>query len=72
MLFAEVGDTRSGDLEDLQADKGDDPDYGRWVRLDTPRAWERLGNGEELPTTGQSPGLIAGTRCQDCVSHRPW
>jgi hypothetical protein len=53
--------------------KGDDPDYGRWARIDTPRAWERLGNGEQLPATGgQSPGLIARTRCQDCVSHGPW
>lgn len=55
-------------------DKGpDDPDYSRWARLDTPRAWERLGNGEQLPATdGQSAGLIARTRCQDCVSHGPW
>jgi hypothetical protein len=53
--------------------KGDDPDYSRWARLDTPRAWERLGNGEQLPATdGQSAGLIARTRCQDCVSHGPW
>ena len=53
--------------------KGDDPDYSRWAMLDTPRAWERLGNGEQLPATGgQSPGLIAGTRCQDCASHGPW
>jgi hypothetical protein len=53
--------------------KGDDADYSRWARLDTPRAWERLGNGEQLPATGaQSPGLIARTRCQDCVSHGPW
>jgi len=32
-----------------------------------------LGNGEQLAATGgQSPGLIARTRCQDCVSHGPW
>jgi hypothetical protein len=31
--------------------KGDDPDYSRWAELDTPRAWERLGNGEELRAT---------------------
>ena len=53
--------------------KGDDPDYRRWADLDAPRAWERLGNGEELRATGgQSPGLVARTRCQDCVDHGPW
>jgi hypothetical protein len=31
------------------------------------------GNGEQLPATGgHSPGLIARTRCQDCISHGPW
>jgi hypothetical protein len=45
--------------------KGDDPDYRRWADLDAPRAWERLGNGEELRATGgQSPDLVARTRCQ--------
>ena len=53
--------------------KGDDPDYSRWAALETPRAWERLGNGERLPATGGlQPSLIAKTRCQDCVSHGPW
>ena len=53
--------------------KGDDPDYRRWAELDAQRAWERLGNGEELRTTGgQSPDLVARTRCQDCVNHGPW
>lgn len=53
--------------------KGDDPDYSRWACLDTPCAWERLGNGEQLAATGeQNPGLMARTRCQDCVSHGPW
>ncbi len=53
--------------------KGDDADYDRWAELDTPRAWERLGNAEQmLATGGKSPSLIAKTRCQDCVSHGPW
>jgi hypothetical protein len=53
--------------------KGGDPDYDRWAELDMPRAWERLGNAEQLPATGgKSPSLIATTRCQDCVSHGPW
>jgi hypothetical protein len=53
--------------------KGDNPDYDRWAELDTPRAWERLGNTEQLPATGgKSPSLIAKIRCQDCVSHGPW
>ena len=53
--------------------KGDDLDYSRWARLETPRAWERLGNGEQLHATGgQRPGLIARIRCQDCVSHGLW
>src|SRR6516165_3961082 len=32
--------------------KSDDPDYSRWATLDMPRAWERLGNGEQLEATG--------------------
>jgi hypothetical protein len=53
--------------------KGDDPDYKRWATLDTPRAWERLGNGEQLHATGgERPDLVATSRCQDCVSHGPW
>jgi hypothetical protein len=53
--------------------KGDDQDYSRWAELDTARAWERLGNGEQLQATGgPSPDLTARTRCQDCVSHGPW
>jgi hypothetical protein len=53
--------------------KGDDPDYRRWATLDTPRAWERLGNGEQLHATGgERPDLVATSRCQDCVSHGPW
>ena len=53
--------------------KGDDPDYRRWATLDTPRAWERLGNGEQLLATGgERPDLVARSRCQDCVSHGPW
>jgi len=48
--------------------KGDDPDYRRWASLETPRAWERLGNGEQLEATGgEFPSLLARTRCQDCV-----
>jgi hypothetical protein len=44
--------------------KGDDPDYRRWAELETPRAWERLGNGEEcappmavISSPSQVPGL---------------
>jgi hypothetical protein len=50
----------------------DDPDYSRWAELDTPRAWESLGNGEQLPATGGSRrDLVAVTRCQDCIDHGP-
>lgn len=53
--------------------KGDDPDYTCWASLDTPRAWERLGNGEQLLATGGGrPGLPVGARCRDCDSHGPW
>ena len=53
--------------------KGDDQDYTRWATLDLPRAWERLGNGEQLQATGgDRPVLVARSRCQDCVSHGPW
>jgi hypothetical protein len=53
--------------------KGDDQDFRKWADLDTARAWERLGNGEQLRATGGlSPDLTARTRCQDCVSHGPW
>jgi len=53
--------------------KGDDPDYSRWATLDTPRAWQRLGNGEHLQATGgDRPDLVARSRCQDCVDHGPW
>jgi hypothetical protein len=51
----------------------DDPDYSRWAKLDMPRAWERLGNGERLQATGgEQPKLIAESRCQDCESDSPW
>lgn len=53
--------------------KGDDPDYSRWAKLNMPRAWERLGNGEQLQATGgERPDLVARSRCQDCLSHGPW
>jgi hypothetical protein len=53
--------------------KGDDPDYTRWAEIDTPNAWQRLGNGEQLPATGGArPDLIAMARCQDCIDHGPW
>lgn len=53
--------------------KGDDQDYSRWAELDTPQAWQRLGNGEQLPATGGNrPELIAETRCPDCEAHGPW
>ncbi len=31
--------------------KGDHQDYRRWAELNVPRAWERLGNGEQLRAT---------------------
>ena len=50
--------------------KGDHPDYSRWATRDTPRAWERLGNRENLGGTGgDCPDLIATARCKDCVDH---
>jgi hypothetical protein len=53
--------------------KGDDPDYSRWGKLDMQRAWERLGNGEQLQATGGGrPDLVARSRCQDCLSHGRW
>ena len=53
--------------------KGDDPDYSRWAEVNTPDAWQRLGNGEQLRATGGSrPDLVAMTRCQDCIDHGPW
>jgi hypothetical protein len=53
--------------------KGDDPDYCLWAEIDTPNAWQRLGNGEQLRVTGGScPDLIAKTRCQDCIDHDLW
>ena len=53
--------------------KGDHEDYSRWARLETPRAWERLGNGEQLPATGgERLDLIAESRCPDCEAHGPW
>lgn len=46
--------------------KGDDRDYSRWAALNVPRAWERLGNGEQLQATGgRRPGLTATDRCRD-------
>jgi hypothetical protein len=53
--------------------KGDDPDYSHWASIDTPRAWERLGNGEQLAaTSGKCSSLVARTRCRDCLDHGPW
>jgi hypothetical protein len=53
--------------------KGDHPDYSRWATLETPRACERLGNGENLGGTGGGrPDLIATARCKDCLEHGPW
>lgn len=52
--------------------KGDD-NYSDWGKLETPNAWQRLGNGESIKATGGSrPDRIATGRCQDCVSHGPW
>src|SRR4051795_13531635 len=31
--------------------KGDDEDFKEWAYLDTPQAWQRVGNGERLPAT---------------------
>jgi len=53
--------------------KGDDPDYSHWASIDTPGAWGRLGNGEQLAANGGScSSLVARTRCRDCVDHGPW
>jgi hypothetical protein len=53
--------------------KDDHQDYRKWADLEAARAWERLGNGEQLQATGgPSPDLTARARCQDCVSHGPW
>jgi hypothetical protein len=53
--------------------KSDHQDYRKWADLEAARAWERLGNGEQLQATGgPSPDLTARARCQDCVSHGPW
>jgi hypothetical protein len=53
--------------------KGNDPDYSHWASIDTPRAWERLGNGEQLAATGGiCLGLVATIRCRDCADHGPW
>jgi hypothetical protein len=42
--------------------KGDDSDYRRWAEIDTPNAWQRLGNGEQLRAAGRSTMLWAA-RC---------
>jgi hypothetical protein len=53
--------------------KGDHGDYSGWGKLETPNAWQRLGNGESLKATrGFRLDRIATGRCQDCVSHGPW
>jgi hypothetical protein len=53
--------------------KGDDPDFHDWGKLDIPKAWQRLGNGEHLPATGgERSDLVAISRCQTCLSHGPW
>jgi hypothetical protein len=45
----------------------------RWAEIDTPNAWQRSGNGEQLRATGGAcPDLIAKTRCRDCIDHGPW
>ena len=51
--------------------KGDDEDYSRWGELNTPRAWELLGNGQQLPATGGA-NVVAVDRCRDCIAHGPW
>lgn len=51
----------------------EDDNYSQWAELDTPGAWERLGNGERLPATGGArPDRIATGRCEDCIHHGPW
>ncbi len=53
--------------------KGDHPDYSQWGQLNTPNAWQRLGNGEILRATGgQCPDRVATSRCKDCDAHGPW
>ena len=50
--------------------KGGDPDYSPLGGVATPRAWERLGSGEQLHATGgERPDLTARTRCQDRAGH---
>jgi hypothetical protein len=42
--------------------KGDDDDFTLWAELDSPGAWSRLSNGEEIPATGgQRPDLVASS-----------
>ncbi len=45
--------------------KGDDPDYSRWGEIDTPNAWQRLGNGEQLT---QQPDHVAVARWNSTAS----
>ena len=53
-------------------DKGDHQDYSQWGELDTPNAWQRLGNGESLNATGgQRLDRVAATRCKDCAPLGP-
>ena len=50
----------------------DDNDFSRWGTLNTPDAWQRLGNGEHLAANGGArPGLVATRRCGYCVNHTP-
>jgi hypothetical protein len=53
--------------------KGDDRDYSRWAELNVPRAWERLGNGEQLQATGRPASqrcILYGMRaeCSRCLA----
>jgi hypothetical protein len=53
--------------------KGDDDNLTLWAELDTPSAWFQLANGQELLATGGArSGLVATSRCSDCVEHGPW
>jgi len=53
--------------------KGDDPDFEKWGRLAGDDVWQRLANGEAIPTVDSSGRrLVATSRCSDCLDHGPW
>src|SRR4051812_32154799 len=67
-----VSPSRTAHFPDCPHKRGDD-DLSRWGEITTPQAWNRLGNGEHLPSTGGArPELVAVDRCMHCVEHGPW